>query len=272
MTANLSPPRDPDFLCVGMPKAGTTWLYRQLSALPGYSMPPIKELHIHDLEPLARRRNYARQLDLTHDKPDRATLEFRDAALEVVNQVGYRALFSHLKPGITGDITPAYCALPDGRIAQLRREMPEVKVVMAVRDPVERIWSALRALLMSGQIALADMSSWPILRNVLEKKVGASVMPTGVTLQRWQGRFDLHPVVFDDMVSRPRWALGALDTFLGGDVPKPIHVPRTKRNSGPELQLEPAVRRGLVAFLEADLRDCAGLLGRPGRVWRDRYL
>src|ERR1700693_6546256 len=38
----------PDFLCVGAHKSGTTWLYRQLDSHPDFWMPPIKELHYFD--------------------------------------------------------------------------------------------------------------------------------------------------------------------------------------------------------------------------------
>ena len=38
----------PDFICIGMPKAGTGWLYDQLSHHPDFWMPPVKELHYLD--------------------------------------------------------------------------------------------------------------------------------------------------------------------------------------------------------------------------------
>src|SRR5438477_9875293 len=38
----------PDFLCVGVHKSGTTWLYQQLDSHPDFWMPPMKELHYFD--------------------------------------------------------------------------------------------------------------------------------------------------------------------------------------------------------------------------------
>ena len=38
----------PDFLCVGVHKGGTTWLYQQLESHPDFWMPPLKELHYFD--------------------------------------------------------------------------------------------------------------------------------------------------------------------------------------------------------------------------------
>jgi hypothetical protein len=38
----------PDFLCIGTPKSGTTWLDHQLRCHPALWLPPIKELHHFD--------------------------------------------------------------------------------------------------------------------------------------------------------------------------------------------------------------------------------
>jgi len=44
----------PDFLCIGAPRAGTTWLYQMLRAHPGIWLPPIKELKYFDRDLTAR--------------------------------------------------------------------------------------------------------------------------------------------------------------------------------------------------------------------------
>ena len=44
----------PDFVCIGAPKSGTTWLYRNLNTHPSIWIPAVKELHYFDaLFPLA---------------------------------------------------------------------------------------------------------------------------------------------------------------------------------------------------------------------------
>jgi hypothetical protein len=48
----------PDFLCVGVHKGGTTWLYQQLDSHPDFWMPPLKELHY--LDQLNRRKRFHR--------------------------------------------------------------------------------------------------------------------------------------------------------------------------------------------------------------------
>src|SRR5215469_17740999 len=54
--------KGPDFICIGMPKAGTGWLYDQLSHHPDFWMPPVKELHyLH--RPVPTLPNSRRHLD-----------------------------------------------------------------------------------------------------------------------------------------------------------------------------------------------------------------
>ena len=49
---------------------------------------------------------------------------------------------------ITGDITPSYCALGAESLALIKRRLTsfgfDIKIIMLMRDPFERVWSALR--------------------------------------------------------------------------------------------------------------------------------
>ena len=44
----MSLPVGPDFICIGMQKAGTGWAYDQLQYHPDFWMPPVKEIHYLD--------------------------------------------------------------------------------------------------------------------------------------------------------------------------------------------------------------------------------
>jgi len=46
----------PDFLCVGIHKGGTTWLYQQLDSHPNFWMPPLKERTLIGNAPVAVER------------------------------------------------------------------------------------------------------------------------------------------------------------------------------------------------------------------------
>ncbi len=55
----------------------------------------------------------------------------------------YRAAGSRSK----GDLTPNYSVLPPRRLEYVARLMPDAKLILIVRHPVERTWSATRRLL-----------------------------------------------------------------------------------------------------------------------------
>ncbi len=100
----------PDFLGIGAPKAGTTWLYRNLLAHPDIYFPRYKEQHYFD-------RHY-------------------DASLLL-----YGSRYRRGRGKVKGDITPAYSILPVERIRFIRRIMPDVRLIYILRNPIERTWS-----------------------------------------------------------------------------------------------------------------------------------
>ncbi|MEO0511688.1 MAG: sulfotransferase [Planctomycetota bacterium] len=109
----------PDFLGIGAQKAGTTWLWKNLNQHPRLALARPKELHyfsFHDWAPL---ENYS-------DILDRALRKKAPTAQRV------------------GEISPVYASMPPKRIRFLRRLMPRVKVVLLLRHPIDRIWSAAR--------------------------------------------------------------------------------------------------------------------------------
>ena len=125
----------PDFLVAGVPKAGTTALHAALSRHPSLYMSPIKEpkFFLTDGPPPAR------------GGPGDA-LTYRE---HIWQRDKYEALFDAAPPGaLRGESTPLY--LYD-RVAMRRIKdlIPAVKLIMVVRDPVERahsnwthLWSA----------------------------------------------------------------------------------------------------------------------------------
>lgn len=103
-----------DFMIVGAQKCGTTALAHFLSRHPGIGMADPKEAHLFDA-------------------PDYSS----DWSPEEIDE-RYRPLFEHC-PGaaIRGEATPAYMFLPEVA-RELDRYNPELKLIVLLRDPVER--------------------------------------------------------------------------------------------------------------------------------------
>jgi len=101
----------PHFLGIGVQKAGTSWLWKMLTFHPRLHLPGPKEQHYFDRE------------------------------IETVPLEAYAARFKTDDARVAGEITPAYAVLPEARVALIRRVMPEVRLFILLRNPVDRAWS-----------------------------------------------------------------------------------------------------------------------------------
>lgn len=125
----------PDFLVAGVPKAGTTALHAALSAHPGLFLSPIKEpkFFLTDGPPPTR------------GGPGDA-LTYRE---HVWQRDRYEALFAAAPAGtLRGEATPLYL-YDAGAMRRIRALIPDARLIVVVRDPVERahsnwthLWSA----------------------------------------------------------------------------------------------------------------------------------
>jgi hypothetical protein len=132
-----SPGRLPHFVIAGAPKAGTTALHAALTTHPELYLSPVKEP-----------KHY-----LTDGRPppshgQRGPGDAHSAQEWIWQRERYRALFDAAPAGaVRGESTPFYLydRAAHGRLAA---EIPDVKVVVVVRDPVDRAysnWAHLRA-------------------------------------------------------------------------------------------------------------------------------
>lgn len=106
-----------NFLVIGVQKAGTTALYEYLKQHPDVQLPDAKELHFFDDES-------------------------RDWALPDYGDYHARFGGSRRRPAV-GEITPIYIYWPNC-LERIRAYNPQIRLVVVLRDPVERAWSHWR--------------------------------------------------------------------------------------------------------------------------------
>lgn len=154
----------PDFLGIGLQKAGTSWLYEQLSKHPEIWMPKRKELHFFDASlnedwNLRRqRRARKRLLELANllmlEEADHSAVDFNELEEQVLlsrpdnDLAWYSSIWSKLAPdGLkAGEITPAYSIIEEETIRIIKEELKVPKVIILLRDPVERGWSQYKMM------------------------------------------------------------------------------------------------------------------------------
>src|SRR5260221_5257590 len=120
----------PDFIIIGAAKAGTTSLYGWLSGHPYVSPASTKEVHFFDYNFFRGKDWYRTHFPLERD----------------------RAAFAqeHGRPFLTGEASPSYVShyWAPRRIAAM---LPDVKLIMLLRNPVDRAYSQFRMSQREGE-------------------------------------------------------------------------------------------------------------------------
>lgn len=145
-------------LGVGAQKAGTTWLHRELSRCSAVNLGFCKE---YKAFPSSKPKAATKRWGWTTRQPRFDPQRF--AQLSETDQHQWmrsdpRAYLHYFRTLVqadpqllaTGDISPHYSELSAQQFQQIRRLLGQggfhVKVILLLRDPVERVWSQLRML------------------------------------------------------------------------------------------------------------------------------
>src|ERR1700730_13069967 len=276
----------PDFLCIGVQKAGTGWLYEQLREHPDFWMPPLKELHYFDRLGRARLLPTGKKQDRLEtarkEARDERDVRFLDAMqiLSTRSQIdlpAYAALFGSKGSLLSGDITPGYSILPDETIGRITSHFPKLKVIFVARDPVERAWSQLSMWVRNGLINRSDLHEPDtVIRNLQRPDITARSYPSRI-VARWRKyvRPELFQVYFFNDLKRNaaelRWSI---IHFLDGDADKPsgnLSPDHNTKARKEKLPLGDDMRSSLGRFFEDELKACATDLGGAAAQWPARY-
>lgn len=174
--------RLPNFLFLGVDKAGSSWLHEALLRHPQVYLTPAKDLYFFD-------RYYDRGLEWYAG-------QFRGAAA------------SH---AVVGEICPDYLASPHAP-ERIRSSLGDVRLMATLRDPVSRAYSSFLYMRKHGEgppTFRAALRSFP---DLIEHG------RYGTQLRRYRSTFDprlLHVALFDDLQSDPQGFFDGVLSFLG---------------------------------------------------------
>lgn len=120
-----------DFLGIGAQKAGTTWLFMNLSKHKDIEFPSGKELHFWNK---------------IHNKSD-------------ADLANYLSLFSDETSSKKGEITPAYAIIEKEIIEQIHQVNDRLRIIMILRNPIERAWSSALMALKRAEMQFDEASN-----------------------------------------------------------------------------------------------------------------
>ena len=198
----------PDFLIAGAAKCGTTSLFHYLRAHPQIYLPGQKE-------PRYFTAGLAAELS---DHDPRSTWIKRDTVSELPD---YLALFRSARAGqVIGEGTATYLYFHDHAVPRIRELIPEASIVIILRDPVERAYSAW---LQQRRDQVEDLSFEDALSREAERIAGrwgsmyhyaAQGFYSG-QVEDFQRNFQrLKVILFDDLVADAQSVVGELCDFL----------------------------------------------------------
>ena len=239
-----------NFIVAGVQKAGTTALYDYLAEDPNIGLSKVKEVHFFDDETI-----------------DWAFPDYGP----------YHARFDPSGPLIRGEATPIYLYWPRS-LERIAAYNPKVKIIVMLRDPVERAWSHWKMeyargaetrpfawCIRQGRRRLLDGEPWGAHREFSYVERGFY----GEQLERLFSLFPRDQVLIakaDDLRRDPNPALAAVNAFLGAPpprtlAPRDVHVGREMDYGGDLTDQDTAFLRTLYA------RDLARLEALTGVVF-----
>jgi hypothetical protein len=187
----------------------------------------------------------------------------------------YASLFAHANGRLPGEITPAYSALGDAAISHVHSLMPAAKLILLLRDPIERAWSHARMDLAqvpgrkAGSIGEAEFLAH--FMGVASKRRGS--YPD--IIDRWLSHYpekQLFLGFYDDIELCPDELLIRIFRFLEVSADK-AHIPPTvhvRVNAGARERIPEALHVRLAELYLDDLRELARRYGSYPQQWLTR--
>ena len=288
----------PDFICIGMPRAGTGWLFDQLQYHPDFWMPPVKEFDylIREIPRLKNVRNRLKRSTARHrsgrdgkafkwanrrpgDERDAMFLEEASASAGQPRDLArYVALFRFKGESLSGDVSPTYVTLTDEVIAQVGQQLPHTKVILLVRDPIARAASQLSMAYRRGKLDEGLAHDPEALRSFLanSKTTSERSFPTQL-IARWKQNapdIDFRAFLFDEIERDADSARRDILLFLGADPLKKsgeLEPSHNRKSATAKLTLTDGAKAVLVDHFADEVRACAALFGGPAQEWVSRY-
>ncbi len=215
----------PNFVVIGAPKSGTTSLYFYLQQHPEIYLPKKKELHYF---------SYSKLIKQANGPGDSNTISGLCSSKDE-----YEAHFLNVKnEHAICDVSPSYLAA--GVHAQIKHELGNVRIVVMLRNPIEKAFSQYMHLIRDQRETLSFYDA--LLAEEDRRAAGWSDMwhyaHSSLYSERLDdffscfGRDNVHVIVFDDFANDANNEMHRLFNFLGIDSSVSINADEVHNRSG----------------------------------------
>lgn len=229
---------------VGAVKAGTTSLHEYLQQHPDIFMSPVKETNFFsdaDMQFEKFNLDYRQDIDHNLDKYLSGPMNTKIHIAHIRTWQQYQQLFRDVnQQKAVGEISNSYLYCPSTANAIYSR-LPQAKIVMLLRNPVDRLFSQYLMNLKLGKIfeknLLLEIQND---QNKIDKGWGVShlYLEVGLYFQQVKRYYDVFPadqihiILYDDYKKNPSGEMKSLFAFLGVDAEYEIDMSQRYNEAG----------------------------------------
>lgn len=282
-----------NFIGIGATKAGTTWLFDRLRDLNEFRLTPIKELHYFD-----RDKEY-------YMSPDYAEItNFKNRAffnrrwyIRFLKDIGrtifqysslydfkfvmkwhtsnysdkmYASMFPNSDQKISGEITPSYSFLKLKDIQRIYKINNDLKLILLVRDPIERAWSHIRYRKPSVLGSIDEIKSFI---DSEEQSFRGDYLQT---IENYSKVFPSKSILicfFDAIILNPKKLLKEVVVFLNGNARnvEDLYTLNNKSNVSKSMKMPPEVYLYLKEKYKEDIGRMSNLFGGYSTKWQNKH-
>lgn len=204
----------PDFLIAGPQRTGTTWIHENLRDHPDILWPRLKEIFFFSRLAMPEDPKF-QSADL-----DWYLAQFRDPAWMHAAKVllTFRSTRRLYSPKVRGDATASYAAMAPELIDEVVTLNPAIRVVLMVRDPVERAWSHAKKDLVRNRGRRFEEVTEREFEEFFKSPYQLRCAQYAENIANWSARLTaghLYVGRFDDVTARPASLLAEICDFIG---------------------------------------------------------
>ncbi len=219
---------NPDFLCIGTQKSGTTWLFENLIKHPEVWTPPVKELHYFNR--MCLNKDLLGYWDMPHPVGlvDRYRVALWPPRLNTIRWIKkyyeyglsknwYRNLFDeeYTQGKVCGDITPGYCTLEERGVRYVQDVIgQDTPIIFIIRNPIERSWSAVKMMFRYRAIPVSEKNVKALAELCRHPSITLCNEYTRI-IHLWCKYFtNFHVLTYDELCANPKKFLAKVSEYI----------------------------------------------------------